>query len=616
MHGFGVGAVVALLVSMAVAAPARAALNDTTLVSQGLLGAPAFDASFAPTVSADGRYVAFASTADNLVDGDNDVFTNAYVRDMQTGTTTLVSQPSGQGGGGGNDANSGQYGPVISGNGRFVVFESFASNLTSDDNDTFGDVFVRDMQTGTTVLASQPTGLGGGLANNGSSSTPVISADGRYVAFGSDADNLSMVDNDAVGNVFLRDMLTSVTTLVSQPTGGGAGANNGASYAAGVSADGRYVFFGSASDNMSDADNDAFESVFVRDLQASTTTLVSQPTGTSGCGTCNGDSYAQALSADGRYAAFESYADNLSANDGNAVEDVFVRDLQANTTTLVSLATGASNAAANDGDSFAPDVTDGGRYVVFESRSASLSAIDNDAVKNVFVRDLQTGVTTLASQPTGTGGAATSNGDSSWSAISNDGRYAAFSSISDTLSPLDADGIQDIFLRDVLGGPPSTPTPPPTPPPIPRPGTSVVPDIAPVLSAVSVSHRRFAAAARCRQSTARRAVHRCTRLRLRLSEDATITVKIERVLAGRRVGGRCVAPTRRNSRARRCNRYRSAGSITAKASAGRNRITFRGIVRGRALPPARYRLTVRARDAAGKRSRAVAIVVDIVRASR
>ena len=77
-------------------------------------------------------------------------------------------------------------------------------------------------------------------------------------------------------------------------------------------------------------------------------------------------------------------------------------------------------------------MTDGGRYVVFESLSDSLSAIDNDAVKNVFVRDLQTGVTTLASQPTGTGGAATSNGDSAWAAISNDGRYAAFSSISDT----------------------------------------------------------------------------------------------------------------------------------------------------------------------------------------
>ena len=232
----------------------------------------------APSVSADGRYVAFASTADNLVDGDNDVFTNVFVRDMQTGTTTLVSEPSGQGGGGGNDGNSGQYGPVISGNGRFVVFQSFASNLTSDDNDAFEDVFVRDMQTGTTVLASQPTGVAGGLANNGSSST-VISADGRYVAFGSSSDNLWLVDNNAVGNVFVRDMLTSVTTLLSQPTGGGADANNGASYAAGVSADGRYVFFGSESDNMSDADNNAFESVFVRDLQASTTALVSQPTG-------------------------------------------------------------------------------------------------------------------------------------------------------------------------------------------------------------------------------------------------------------------------------------------------------------------------------------------------
>ena len=249
---------------LALATPAHAALNDTVLVSQGPLGAPALGSSGGPSVSGDGRVVAFRSAADNMLDNDNDTYTNVYARELVTGTTTLVSQPTGQGGGAANDKNSGDSGAVISDNGQFVAFESAASTLTADNNATYTDVFVRNLQTGTTILVSQPTGTGGGTDNNGNAHSPVISADGRYVAFNSGADNLSQTDNDAVQNVFVRDTLTNVTSLVSQPTGGGANLNNGASYVGGISADGRYVLFGSLSDNMSDADNNAFETVFVR----------------------------------------------------------------------------------------------------------------------------------------------------------------------------------------------------------------------------------------------------------------------------------------------------------------------------------------------------------------
>jgi hypothetical protein len=601
---------------LALATPAHAALNDTALVSQGALGAPALGYSGEPSISGDGRVVAFRSAADNMLDNDNDTYTNVYARELVTGTTTLVSQPTGQGGGAANDKNSGDSGAAISDNGQFVAFESAASNLTADNNATYVDVFVRNLDTGTTMLASQPTGTGGGADNNGSSLSAVISADGRYVAFNSLADNLSGTDNDAVQNVFVRDTLTNVTTLVSQPTGGGANLNDGSSYVGGISADGRYVLFGSSSDNMSDADNDSFESVHVRDVQESTTTLVSQPTGNSGCAACAADSYAQSLSPDGRYAAFESASGNLSGNDGNSVDDVFVRDLQAGTTTLVSLPTGAADASANNGNSFDPDISTGGRYVSFESHSDNLSEIDNDAVKSVFVHDLQTGVTTLASQPTGTAGAATSNGDSSWSSISNDGRYVAFASLSDTLSAADADGTTDVFVRDYLGGPdPQPPGSQPQPQPQPQPAAPS-PDSPPTLSGVSLTNRRFAANRNCGARRTPGAPRWCTRLRLTLSEQATITVTVDRALKGRRVGSRCVAPTPRNEDRPRCTRRRRAGRVTARGTNGRNVITLRGIVRGRRLAPGRYRLTIRARDSAGQRSSPVVLTVTVVKPPR
>ena len=188
------------------------------------------------------------------------------MRDLQAGTTTLVSRASGPGGAGGDSASTG---PAISADGRFVAFESSAENLSDEDSAGTSDVFVRDLQTSTTTLASRANGPGG-AGGDGTSFSPSISADGRHVAFESTADNLSAEDDDAVNDVFVRDLQGATTTLASRAAGAGGAGGDGTSGLPAISADGRFVAFSSDADNLSAEDADAVLDVFVRDLQAAT----------------------------------------------------------------------------------------------------------------------------------------------------------------------------------------------------------------------------------------------------------------------------------------------------------------------------------------------------------
>ena len=188
----------------------------------------------------------------------------------------------------------------------------------------------------------------------------------------------------------------------------------------------------------------------MRDLVADTTTLVSRvtgPTGAAGDGASNDPS----ISADGRYVAFKSASANLSGEDIDPVEDMFVRDRVAGTTTLVSRATGPAG-AAGDADSEQPSISADGRYVSFMSAATTLSTEDADPVVDIFVRDLVAATTTLVSRAAGPAGAG-GDADSRFAAISADGRYVAFPSDADNLSAEDDDAVGDIFRRDVLGVP-------------------------------------------------------------------------------------------------------------------------------------------------------------------
>jgi Tol biopolymer transport system component len=436
-----------LLAAGAVAADGLAASGDgvldTTLVSRagGAAGAVGDNPSSSASITADGRYVAFASEADNLDPDSDDAVTDVFVRDLQDNTTTLVSRASGPGAVG--DGNSSA--PSISADGRYVAFASEADNLDPDSNDAVLDVFVRDLQANTTTLVSRASGAPGAVGDGGSN-LPSISADGSQVAFESVADNLDPDSNDAVTDIFVRDLPANTTTLASRATGAAGAVGDSFSFRSSISGDGRRVAFVSDADNLDPASDDAVFDVFVRDLQANTTTLASRASGGSGA-VGDGDSGGPAISGDGRYVAFDSDADNLDPDSNDAVTDIFVRDLQANTTTLASRAAGAAGAVGDDG-SFRTSISGDGRLVAYHSEADNFDPASNDAVLNVFVRDLQANTTTLASRASGAVGVA-GDGDSVYPSISTAGRVA-FESDADNLDPDSNDSVRDVFASELV----------------------------------------------------------------------------------------------------------------------------------------------------------------------
>ncbi len=381
-----------------------------------------------PSISADGRYVAFRSAATDLVAGDGNGLDDIFVRDRRTDTTTRASVDTA-----GGDSNGSSWYPSISADGRYVAFQSLATDLVPNDTNGVWDVFVRDLQTNTTTRASVDT-TGGD--SNGVSEAPSISADGRYVAFYSWATNLVAGDGNGLEDVFVRDLQTNTTIRASVDTAGGD--PDGPSQYPSISADGRYVAFRSNATDLVVGDGNGTWDVFVRDLQTNTTTRASVDT--TG-GDSNSMSEAPSISADGRYVAFHSFATNLVAGDGNAAVDVFVRDLQTNTTTRASVDT-----AGGDPDSWSdrPSISADGRYVAFESGATDLVAGDGNGAADVFVRDRQTNTTTRLSVDTAGGD---SDAGSYNPSISADGRYVAFDSLATDLVAGDGNGMGDVFVR-------------------------------------------------------------------------------------------------------------------------------------------------------------------------
>ncbi len=324
--------------------------------------------------------------------------------------------------------------PAMSADGRFVAFESSASNLVAGDTNGRYDVFVRDRLAGVTRRVSVGAG---GQANNGSDS-PAISADGRFVAFYSDASNLVAGDTNGRSDVFVRDRLAGVTRRVSVGAGGQA---NSESFGPAISADGRFVAFYSYASNLVAGDTNGRSDVFVRDRLAGVTRRVSVGAG----GQANSDSFGPAISADGRFVAFDSSASNLVVGDTNGTFDVFVRDRLAGVTRRVSVGAGGQ---ANS-DSLSPAISADGRFVAFESNASNLVAGDTNATDDVFVRDRLAGVTRRVS--VGAGGQANSSSGSP--AISANGRSVAYTSNASNLVRGDTNGAQDVFVRDPLLGP-------------------------------------------------------------------------------------------------------------------------------------------------------------------
>jgi len=325
----------------------------------------------------------------------------------------------------------------VSADGRHVAFSSEAINLVAGDTNAASDVFVKDLQTGATTRASVLTG--GGQANGGSFS-PAISADARYVTFVSAATNLVAGDTNAREDVFVHDRQTGTTSRASLDSSG-AQANDFSSNPA-LSSDGRYVAFGSFATNLVAGDTNADSDVFVRDRQTGITTRVSlDSAGAQG----NSNSLDPSISADGRYVAFTSYATNLVAGDTNSRGDVFVHDRQTAATVRASVSTAG---AQGDQSSVAPPrsaLQPNGHRVVFWSPATNLVAGDTNARADVFVRELVSGTTTRESlSSTGAQG----DDQSLAGSISSDGRYVSFSSSATNLVPNDTNAVEDVFVKD------------------------------------------------------------------------------------------------------------------------------------------------------------------------
>lgn len=392
---------------------------------------------FRSSLSADGRYVAFASDAANLVAGDTNGCRDVFVHDRLTGTTERASRdPAGVQG------NADSQDPGLSADGRYVSFESLASNLVPGDTNAVADIFVRDRLTGTIERVSvDSNGVQGSLE----SFTPSISSDGQRVAFASSASNLIVGDTNARADVFVRDRQSGTTQRVSVSTTGTQA--NGASDEPAISADGRYVVFDCWAQNLIPGDV-TDEDVLVRDLLNGTTEHVSVATGGA---QANGTSGQPAISADGRFIAFYSIATNLAASDTNDSGDVFVRDRLAGTTVRVSVAD--DDAQGNGGSIFA-SISGDGRLVSFMSAATNLVPNDTNGARDIFVRDLALGTTERVSVSSSLGAA---DLDSWMDTLSLDGRCVVFTSDATNLVAGDTNAAGDVFVHD--RGPASAFTP-------------------------------------------------------------------------------------------------------------------------------------------------------------
>jgi hypothetical protein len=224
--------------------------------------------SFSPSLSGDGRLVAFISTAENLVPGDSNDLADIFVYDTQTRITERVSINAD-----GASANGLSYHPQISADGRFVSFTSIASNLVGDDTNNFADIFVFDRLTNDIDRVSVGDE---GTQSDRWSDWSSISADGRYVVFSSAANNLVYGDTNQALDVFLHDRLTGQTRRVSVGSDGSQG-NKGAGWGAKISADGRFITFSSTAENLVPNDTNQISDVFIHNRVNGKTERISTP---------------------------------------------------------------------------------------------------------------------------------------------------------------------------------------------------------------------------------------------------------------------------------------------------------------------------------------------------
>jgi Tol biopolymer transport system component len=385
-----------LLVLTALALSVPSSAQSTTRAAHGVGGAEPNDVVDEPNISSDGRWIAFQADASNLVPGDSNGVLDVFLLDRLTGQQRRVSQQPD-----GTQLFSQSFFGWMAADGDYLVFRSAAGLLVPGDTNNKQDVFRYRLADGSVERIS----LGDqGQEANGDCKHCTVSADGNICCFRSSADNLVPNDMNGVDDIFVRDVAAGTTVRVSVASDGTEG--NGASAHAVISFDGKWATFRSFSDNFGFVDTNGVEDVYIHELATGTTLLVSHTV--SGVAGAYESTY-PSLSEDGRFVAFMSYSPNLVMGQGhdiNEASDIFVWDRETDTTDRISH---SSLGELGNEDSYYPNISRDGRFVAFASDASNLVPDDTNGFPDVFVHDRETGVTERVSTSTfGQQGAATS----------------------------------------------------------------------------------------------------------------------------------------------------------------------------------------------------------------
>lgn len=336
-----------------------------------------------------------------------------------------------------NDTGVGSAGISMSGDGRYIAYRSYATNLVPGDVNGDSDIFVRDMMTGSISLASIGTD---GSQPTSPSYAQLISNDGRYVYFAS-VGRATWAGYNGALNSWVRDLVSNTTTLVSRTTLGNA---TSSAMPVAVTTNNRYFMFETSVSGVVPGDTNGLTDLFVRDLDLSTTTRVSVRTGgaqhtISGLFTSNG--YGNSISDDGRYVLTQSNAPcDIVPDMDKASENLILRDNVANTTVLISYGPSGTPARAQS-----QDMSEDGRYIVFFAPNSIFLSSDTNGVGDIYVYDrLMASFEIISRNSAGVLG----NNYSVEGSISNDGRYVAFTSLASNLVSGDTNGQNDVFVRD------------------------------------------------------------------------------------------------------------------------------------------------------------------------
>lgn len=446
----------------------------TELVTAPLVG-PATHPTDAPFPSFDhsGRFLLFGSSAPGLVPGDQNNASDVFVRDTASGLTELISERSSAIPLSTSLGSSSAGANALSEDSRWLVFTSQARDAAPNDTNFQPDVIVRDLlEGGTRLISANSLGTGSG---NGPSRDPVLSRNGRFVAFVSTASDLAQNDSNRSDDVFLRDLQTSRTFLISANADRSSSAA-GSSRAPTISADGQFVAFQSSATNLVSNDSNLQPDIFLYDLSQERCSLVS--VNSTGQSAANGPSESPLITPDGRKVLFQSRASNLtSSSSGGIGYRLYLRDLDAKTTQLISPPSSRPNRTAlassvvlsHDGQSvafaietpssiylrvfsettnrlvctncFAPALSADGRFAAYQKQNSP------SGPRDTFIKDLQANLEILVSA--NPDGLPANAGDRSPPAISPDGRFVLFKSRSSRLLPSDTNEWSDIFLRDL-----------------------------------------------------------------------------------------------------------------------------------------------------------------------